>query len=47
MISGRFPFDCAHISDPYYRMLIEEKYDDFWKAMNQYASFSNEAMDLI
>lgn len=47
MLSGRWPFDCAHISDPLYRMLIEDKSEIFWVGVGNYVTFSESCKNLL
>ena len=47
LISGRYPFEWAHISDLRYRLIIDKNYDDFWAIFDKYSNFSESSRDLI
>lgn len=47
MISGKYPFSWAHVSDKKYKLLIEHKFSDFWKQFEKYTVFTEACKDLL
>ena len=47
MISGKFPFGCAHQSDKKYKLLMQQKYNEYWKPFERYSYFSPECKEVL
>lgn len=47
MFSGRYPFRFANMRDPRYDMIIEKKFDDFWRSFGCEVNFPTPFKDLL